>query len=95
MAGSEDMKQLMGDVDLKVIQEGIQRLKYGDDTLVVWLICLREKGDENAAIPLMVYYDQGEAMQSYGSFTTTMLKHELDGDWELMLRRTRLKAPLE
>ena len=95
MPVSEDMAQLMDDVDLKVIREGIQRIESGDFSLEVWMICLRKKGDENVAVPLMTYYDQGEAMQSYGSFTTTMLKHDLDDGWELMLRRTRLVAPQE
>ena len=79
MPGSEDMAQLMDGVDLKVIREGVQRLQDGDYTLEVWMICLRKKGDENPAVP----------------FTTTMLKHNLDDGWELMLRRTRLEAPQE
>jgi len=95
MSRSEDMDRLMDDVDLKVIHEGIERVKKKDYTLEVWMICLRQKGDEHQAVPLMTYYDQGEAMQSYGAFTTTMLKHNLDDGWELMLRRQRLTAPQE
>jgi hypothetical protein len=95
MSSSDDMTQLMDDVDFKVLQEGIERIRQGEYTLEVWMICLRDKGEGHLVVPLMVYYDQGEAMQSYGAFTTTMLKHDLDGDWELLLRQTLLPAPQE
>jgi hypothetical protein len=91
MENSKIMDQVVEEMDLQVLKEGIAKIQAGISVLELWVIGLKRKNSEERA-PLLVYLERGEAMQSYGSMTQVLLKHGLDSEWELTLRSMDLEV---